>query len=61
MVVVKNTNGQNDEFEMLIPPAERAVPAGGEARVRIRPLPPGRFPFFGEGDPDNEKGTFVSQ
>ena len=61
IVVVKNDTGENDEFEMLIPPVERAVPAGGEGRVRIRPLAPGRFPFFGESDPDNEKGVIVSK
>jgi len=60
-VLVKNESGAGDEFEMLLPPVERGLPAGGQGRVRIRPLGQGRFPFFGESDPDNEKGVFVSE
>jgi hypothetical protein len=29
--------------------------------VKIKPLGPGRFPFFGESDPDNEQGAFMSE
>ncbi len=61
LVLVKNADNEADEFEMLIPPVEHAVQAGDEARVRIRPLGPGRFPFFGENDSDNEKGAFISE
>jgi hypothetical protein len=61
VVVVKNASDQADEFEMLIPSVEHAVQGNSEARFRIRPLGPGRFPFFGEGDPDNEKGAIVSE
>jgi len=60
-VLVKNANGAADEFEMLIPAVERGMQPGDEVRIRMRPLGPGRFPFFGEGDPDNEKGAFVSE
>jgi hypothetical protein len=61
VVVVTNGDSEADEFEMLIPPVEHAVEPGSVARVRVRPLRPGRFPFFGENDPDNEKGAFVSE
>jgi len=61
IVVVKNASDQADEFEMLIPSVEHGVQGNSETRFRIRPLGPGRFPFFGEGDPDNEKGAIVSE
>jgi hypothetical protein len=61
LVVVKNSTGQSDEFEMLIPFVEHGVEAGAQTQFLIRPLRPGRFPFFGESDPDNEKGAFVSE
>jgi hypothetical protein len=61
LIVVKNANGQSDEFEMLIPSVEHAVQPGDQVRFRMRPLGPGRFPFFGEGDPDNEKGAIISE
>ena len=61
VVVVKNASDQADEFEMLIPSVEHGVQGNSETRFRIRPLGPGQFPFFGEGDPDNEKGAIVSE
>jgi hypothetical protein len=61
IVVVKNESDQADEFEMLIPSVEHGVQGNGETKFRVRPLIPGRFPFFGESDPDNEKGAIVSE
>ena len=61
LVVVTNANGASDEFEMLLPPVERVIQAGEQGSVRIRPLGRGRFPFFGEADPDSEQGAFISE
>ena len=61
LVVVTNASDQADEFEMLIPSVEHGVGPGAQTKFRVRPLGPGRFPFFGESDPDNEKGAIVSQ
>jgi hypothetical protein len=61
IVVVTNNNDAADEFEMLLPALERTLQAGQQGKMRIRPLGPGRFPFFGESDPDNERGVFVSE
>jgi hypothetical protein len=60
-VVVTNANDGPDEFEMLLPALERPLQPGQQGKVRVRPLSPGRFPFFGESDPDNETGVFVSE
>ncbi|MGA2042942.1 MAG: cupredoxin domain-containing protein [Roseiarcus sp.] len=60
-VVVTNASEAADEFEMLIPAVEKGLQPGGQVRIRMRPLGIGRFPFFGESDPDNEKGAFVSE
>lgn len=60
-VIVTNDNGASDEFEMLLPPVERAIQPGQQGVVRMRPLGPGRFPFFGEADPDSEQGAFISE
>ena len=61
LVVVTNDNDAADEFEMLLPAVERPLQPGQQGKVRVRPLGPGRFPFFGESDPDNEQGVFVSE
>jgi len=60
-VLVKNGISHADEFEMLLPAVERGLQPGDQAKIRMRPLGQGRFPFFGENDPDNEKGAFVSE
>ena len=61
VVVVTNANGEADEFEMLLPAVEKGLAPGEQKQVRIRPLAPGRFPFFGETDPNSERGVFVSE
>jgi hypothetical protein len=61
IVVIRNANDGPDEFEMLFPALERPLEPGQQGKVRVRPLPPGRFPFFGESDPDNETGAFFSE
>ncbi len=60
-VIVTNASDEADEFEMLIPALERILQPGQVGRVRMRPLAPGRFPFFGESDPDEEKGVFIAE
>ena len=61
VVVITNGGDGSDEFEMLFPAVERPLQPGQQGKVRIRPLMPGRFPFFGESDPDNERGAFISE
>jgi hypothetical protein len=61
IVVVTNASDGADEFEMLIPALEKTLQPGQQGKVRMRPLAPGHFPFFGESDPDDEKGMFVSE
>ena len=61
IVLVTNANDGPDEFEMLLPAVERTLTPGQQGKVRIRPLGLGRFPFFGESDPDNEQGAFISE
>jgi hypothetical protein len=61
IVVITNASNGPDEFEMLLPARERPLDPGQQGKVKIGPLRPGRFPFFGESDPDNEQGVFVSE
>jgi hypothetical protein len=61
IVVITNASDSPDEFEMLLPARERPLDPGQQGKVKIGPLHPGRFPFFGESDPDNEQGAFVSE
>jgi hypothetical protein len=61
VVLVTNADPAAEEFEMLLPALERVIQPGEQGKMRIRPLGPGRFPIFGESDPDSERGAFVSE
>jgi Cupredoxin-like domain len=60
-VLVTNAGDSADEFEMLLPALEKGLQPGQQGKVKIKPLGVGRFPFFGESDPDDEHGAFVSE
>jgi hypothetical protein len=60
-VVVTNQDATADEFEMNAPAVEKVIPAGDQGKVRIRPLAPGRFRFFGDFHQDTAQGVIVSQ
>jgi len=60
-VIVTNQDDAADEFEMNAPAVEKVIPAGKQGKVRIRPLGPGRFPFFGDFHRDTAQGVIISQ
>ena len=60
-VSVKNLDDAADEFEMHNPAIEKVIPPGEEGKVRIRPLGPGRFPFFGDFHQDTAQGAIISE
>jgi len=60
-VSVKNLDDTADEFEMHNPAIEKLIPPGEEGKARIRPLGPGRFPFFGDFQQDTAQGAIVSE
>lgn len=60
-VLVTNADDTADEFEMNAPTVEKLIPPGDQGRVRIRPLAPGRFRFFGDFHQDTAQGAFVSE
>ena len=60
-VLVTNADDTADEFEMNAPAVEKLIPPGAQGKVRIRPLGPGRFKFFGDFHQDTAQGAFVSE
>lgn len=60
-LLVTNKDDTADEFEMHNPAIEKVIPPGVEGKVRMRPLGPGRFPFFGDFHQDTAQGVIVSQ
>ncbi len=61
VISVTNLDDTADEFDMQRPAVEKVIQPGGEGKVRIRPLSPGRFPFTGEFHADTAQGVIVSE
>jgi hypothetical protein len=60
-IVVTNQDDTADEFEMTNPAIEKVIPPGDQGKVRMRPLGPGRFAFFGDFHRDTAQGVIVSE
>jgi hypothetical protein len=58
---VTNLDSTPEEFEMLQLAIEKVIPGGTRARIRIRPLGPGRYAFRGEFHQDLAQGTLISE
>jgi hypothetical protein len=58
---VSNLDGTPEEFEMLPLAIEKVIPAGAKARIRLRPLGPGRYEFVGDFHKDTAKGAVVAE
>ena len=57
---VANQDSQPEEFECKALGIEKVIPAGAKARIRVRPLKPGRYPFVGEYHEATAKGVLVA-
>ena len=60
-VVVTNADDEADEFEMNAPAFEKVIRPGEQGKIRMRPLAPGRFPFFADFHKDTGQGAFISE
>jgi Cupredoxin-like domain len=60
-IIVANQDDAADEFEMSNPAIEKVIPPGEQGKVRMRPLGPGRFAFFGDFHRDTAQGVIVSE
>ncbi len=60
-LTVKNSDPTPEEFESPALKAEKIIPGGSSAIVRLRAMKPGRYAFFGEYHEDTAKGTIVAE
>jgi plastocyanin len=58
---VTNQDSTPEEFEMLPLAIEKVIPGGTKARIRVRPLGPGRYEFIGEFHKDTAQGAIISE
>jgi heme/copper-type cytochrome/quinol oxidase subunit 2 len=56
---VTNADATADEFEMRQLAIEKVIAGGTTAKVRLRPLGPGRYQFIGEYNEPTAHGTII--
>jgi hypothetical protein len=58
-LVIYNRDPTPEEFESYELNREKVIPGGRRAIVFIGPLAPGKYPFFGEFNPQTALGTII--
>jgi plastocyanin len=61
VLVVTNKDATPEEFEIREIRVEQAIPGGKTARIRVRALKPGTYPFVGEYHQATAKGRIVAE
>lgn len=56
-----NADATPEEFEIRQLAIEKLIPGGGHAKVRLRPLAPGRYQFIGEFNEATAHGVIIAE
>jgi plastocyanin len=60
-ISVTNEDASAEEFESPSLKVEKVIPGKSKGVVRIGPLAPGRYEFFGEFHADTAKGVVIAE
>ena len=60
-ITVVNDDPTPEEFESQEMKVEKVIPGKSKGVVRIGPLAPGRYPFFGEFNQATAKGVVIAE
>jgi hypothetical protein len=60
-ITVVNDDPTPEEFESHEMKVEKVIPGKSKAVVRVGPLKPGHYPFFGEFHEATAKGTLIAE
>ncbi|HTL63595.1 MAG TPA: cupredoxin domain-containing protein [Pseudolabrys sp.] len=60
-ITVVNDDATPEEFESKEMKVEKVIPGKSKGVVRVGPLRPGRYPFFGEFHEATAKGTLIAE
>ena len=60
-ITIVNEDPTPEEFESKEMKVEKVIPGKSKGVVRIGPLKPGRYPFFGEFHEATAKGTLIAE
>ena len=60
-IYVINDDATPEEFESISMKVEKIIPGKSKGLVRIGPLSPGRYDFFGDFNQDTAKGVVIAE
>jgi hypothetical protein len=60
-LLIQNQDASDEEFESYEMNREKVIPSKGHETVLVGPLPPGRYPFFGEFHSKTAQGVLIAQ
>jgi hypothetical protein len=61
VIMLYNDDDTADEFDSSSLKVEKVVPGHGKGAIRLRPLPPGKYPFMGEFHAATAQGMVIAQ
>lgn len=61
VIILRNEDDTADEFDSESLKVEKVVSGKSTAKIRIRPLPPGRYPFMGEFHAKTAQGVVIAE
>jgi hypothetical protein len=61
VIMLFNDDDTADEFDSSSLKVEKVVPGHAKGAVRIRPLPPGKYPFMGEFHAATAQGMVIAE
>src|SRR5205814_4964816 len=60
-IYVVNEDATPEEFESVSMKVEKIIPGKSKGLVRVGPLAPGRYDFFGDFNPETAKGVLIAE
>ena len=60
-IYVINEDATPEEFESISMKVEKIIPGKSKGLVRVGPLSPGRYDFFGDFNQDTAKGVVIAE
>jgi hypothetical protein len=60
-IVVSNEDATPEEFESISMKVEKIIPGKSKGLVRVGPLPPGRYDFFGDFNQATAQGVLIAE
>jgi len=60
-IYVNNEDPTPEEFESISMKVEKIIPGKSKGLVRVGPLAPGRYDFFGDFNQDTARGVLIAE